>query len=124
MRALEDRAAKFPPGNRGPIHSKVLGKLSLAPAQQTALLLKPLRNRPTFRQGVITQEPDDAVQRGNFRGLEFAPFPVDYGELGDLQNACYSFLGKFEQEPAFADMVPNRLGLKISFLWFQCLKSD
>jgi hypothetical protein len=42
MRALENRSAKFPPGNRAAIHSKVVGKLPLAPAHLSAPLPKPL----------------------------------------------------------------------------------
>jgi hypothetical protein len=48
MRALKDRSIKFPPGNRAAIHSKVVGKLPLAPAHLSALLPKPLRNRLAF----------------------------------------------------------------------------
>ena len=124
MRALENCSIEFPSTNRAAIHSKVHGKLPLAPAHQSALLPKPLRNRPSCWQRVVAEKLDDAVQRGRLRGLEFAPFPVDDGELRDFQNARYGFLCKSEQEPAFADMVPNGLGLEISFLWFQGLKSN
>ena len=85
-----------PPGNRAAIHSKVIGKLLLAPANQTALLPKPPRNRLACSQRVVSEKLDDAVQRDHFRRLEFAPFPVDDGELRNFQNACYGFLRKFE----------------------------
>ena len=124
MRALEDRTAELPPANRAAVHAKFLGKLPLVPAYQTAPLPKPLRNRLAYRQRVVAEKLDDAVQRCRVRGLEIAPFPVDDGELRYFQNACYSFLGKFAQKPTLADMVPNGLGLKISILLFQSLKSN
>lgn len=73
MRALENRSVEFPIGNGATIHSKMLGKLPLAPAHQSALLPKPLRNRLACWQCVVAEKLDDAVQRGRFRGLEFAP---------------------------------------------------
>jgi hypothetical protein len=96
MRALENRSIEFPASNRAAVHSKVPGELPLAPAHQSALLPKPLRNRLACWQRVVAEKRDDAVQCRHFRGLEFAPFPVDDGKLGDFQDACYGFLGKFE----------------------------
>ena len=85
---------------------------------------KPLGNRLAFGQGVVAEELDDAVQRGRPCWLEVAPFPVNDRELGDFQNLGDGFLGKLEQESTLADMIPNRFGLEISFLWFQCLKPN
>ena len=84
MGALENRAAKFPIGNRAAVHSQVLGKLLLALAHLSALLPKPLGNRLAVRQRVVAEKIDDAVQRGRVRGLELAAFPVDDGKLGDF----------------------------------------
>ena len=66
MGALENCSAKLPPGNRAAIHSKVLGKLPLAPARQTALTPKPLRDRLAYWKWVIAKEPDEHRNGANW----------------------------------------------------------
>lgn len=51
-------------------------------------------------------------------------FPVDNGSLTDPKTLTSFFLGQSQPKPLFPEVLPQGLGLKVSFLWFQCLKSN
>ena len=56
------------------------------------------------------------------RGYSEAAFPVDDGEQRDAELFASFFLGKAKLQTFFLDVLAQSLGLKIGFLWFQCLK--
>jgi hypothetical protein len=59
-----------------------------------------------------------------YGGLGFAFFPIEKGHGIDAEQLTGLILGELQFETPFLDVLAQGLGLKIRFLWFQCLKRD
>ena len=121
MRAIQYHLASLPICPSIRIYPQLRGGLADRPTHLPAPVLKPLRNALRLRKQIVAQERKDGRDSLD-RWMCLATFPMTdrrarYPELGRCP-----FLIEPECEPAFPDMVTQRLGFEVSLPPSQALE--